>query len=129
MEATKAAPIILQIASQLVFHPDEPEFSPPVIPDRARWPGLPASAGASLTDHALTNTATPDTTTPAAISIGQINSNHARPRESKNATPRLPSYTESGVTSAVSSGESDDESEYVESPKNLPMRSANTAEL
>ena len=57
------------------------------------------------------------------------NSNCAWPTDGKSATPRRPTKPGSDVTSAASSGESDGNSEYVESPDKLPTRSANTPEL
>ena len=69
MEATEATPILFQVARQVVFHPDEPEFLPLVITDGAGWPALPA--GAALAAHALTETAAPDTATPASIGSGE----------------------------------------------------------
>ena len=66
-EATEDAPILFQV----VFHPDKPTFTPPIITDWAGWLTLPAGAGAALADHMLTETAAPDTSTPAAIRSGK----------------------------------------------------------
>ena len=44
-------------------------------------------------------------------------------------TPVLPYELDSDITSAVSSGESDGNSEYVDFPKTAPTSSANTLEL
>ena len=66
-EATGAAPILCQVARQVVFHIYEPALPPLVITNGTRWTALLAGAGAALTSHRLTETAAPDTATPAAI--------------------------------------------------------------
>ena len=69
--ATKSSLILFQVPRQVVFHSDEPSFSPPVTTVGARWPALPAGTGAALVAHTLTKTAQPDTITAAAIRSGK----------------------------------------------------------
>ena len=76
VEATEVAPIFLQGAYQVIFHPDNPEFAPPIIIIGVVCPALLDRAGSALAAHALTDTATPNTATPAAIRSGKINSHH-----------------------------------------------------
>ena len=52
-EATDAAPILCQVARQVVFHPDEPEFTPPVPTDGARWTALLAGVGPTRPTRSL----------------------------------------------------------------------------
>ena len=72
-----------------------PELPPPVIRNGTRWTALSAGAGAALTSHGLTETAVPNTDTPAAIGDQQKKSNHARPTGGPTATPRQPVNTDS----------------------------------
>ena len=67
-EATKASLILFQVACQVIFYTDELALSPPVITDGERWHTL--TAGADLTEHMLTEIATPNTATPEAIGNG-----------------------------------------------------------
>ena len=128
-EVTDAAPILCRVSLQVLFHPDNPAFFPPVITNRSRWPTLPASSGADLAAHVLNKTAAPGTDTPASIRRGENNSNHAQPTDSPNAIPRLPDNSGIYVTSAVSAGESYGKSEYVKSLKTNLTISSNTPKL
>ena len=56
-------------------------------------------------------------------------SKHAQTTGGPTATPRQPVNTDSDAMSVASYGESDSNSEYVDSPKNLPTRLANTLQL
>ena len=61
--------------SLFVFHPNAPEFSPSVLTRGAEWPDLPAHADTAHAAQALTETATPDPSTPAAVVSGKRISN------------------------------------------------------
>ena len=71
LEATKAAPILWQVTCQVIFKPDDLEFSPSVTADELRWTALPTGADTTLEDHALTNTAALNTTTPESVGSGK----------------------------------------------------------
>ena len=66
-EAFDAAPILCQVAHQVIFHPDASAFKPFVHTDRLKWTALLASTGAAYTAHGLTKTAASDTATPVTI--------------------------------------------------------------
>ena len=97
--------------------------------DGEECPALTSSSRIAQAYQALTDTATPDTARPVAIISGKRNSNLARPEEGQAASPRLPANPDSNVTSAASFGESDGNSEYVESAGNVPTSSAITLDL
>ena len=88
-----------------------------------------AGDGAGPATHTLTDTAVPQHRHASGRWERQKNSKYARPKEGPAATSTLTADPDSGVTSAASSGESNGESDYVESCKNLPMRLARTLEL
>ena len=67
VEAFDAAPILCQVAHQVIFHPDASAFKPFVHTDRLKWTALLASTGAAYTAHGLTKTAASDTATPVTI--------------------------------------------------------------
>ena len=70
-EANKSNPILCQATPQVVFHPYVPYFLPNVLMDREEWPNLPASAKTTQASQLLTETAAPDTTTPASVGSGK----------------------------------------------------------
>ena len=106
-EAIDATPILFQVDRRVIFHPDEPSFTPPIITYGAGCPALPARASTTLAAHAITKTPTSVTATLESIGIGKINSNHAITVNIPNATPRLTANPNSDVTLAISSGERD----------------------
>ena len=55
-EATKAAPILCQAVTQVIFHPEATEFSPNILMEGEECPTLPDSVEAAYTSQALTNT-------------------------------------------------------------------------
>ena len=105
------------------------EFFTPVTTRGASCPALPASSNAALVAHALTKTSAPDTTPKMAIRGGKNNSNRARPTEDPSATPRQTANLDSDITLAATSVESDGNSDYVESRKNMPTSSAKKSEI
>ena len=122
---TEAAPVLFRVA----FHPDEPEFSPPVPTDGAGRTAPPTGVGASLVAHAITDAAAPKSATSVAIGTSKNNSNHEKPTEGPATTPKPTSNPDSDVTSAASSRESDGDSDCVESCKNSPARFSNMPEI
>ena len=70
-EAHESALILCQSIRPFIFLPDAPEFSPSVPTGKEEWPALPACAKIAHAAQALTETADPDTATPAAIGIGK----------------------------------------------------------
>ena len=62
-----AAPILCQAINPIVFHPDTTAFSPRVLLRRYEWPALPAHANTAHVAPSLTETVTPNPTTPAAV--------------------------------------------------------------
>ena len=78
---------------------------------------------------ALTENASPNPTTPAAVGIGKRNSNCARPTDIQTASPIPPSSQNSDVTLVASMGESDVNSDYVESAENSLTNPENTPDL
>ena len=116
-EVALAAPIIFQVVCHVVFHPDNPAFTHPVITDGAGCPDLPTGTCATLASPATTVTAAPNIITPAAISSVK-NSNNARRMDDPNSISRLHADPDSDVMLAVSSGESDDDLDYAKSSKN-----------
>ena len=123
-EAAKASPISCQVIPQVVFHSYAPDFSPNVLTDGTGWPDLTASARVAHAAHTLTDTAASSTATLADIRSVKINSNRARPTEDPAATPRLPANHYGDITLVISSGESDSNSDYVDSTRNSTAISA-----
>ena len=72
-EATEAAPILCQVAHQVIFHPDIPAFPPHILTYGTGWPALPACAIAAHVAYVLPDTAAPDTATQADIKDSKIN--------------------------------------------------------
>ena len=114
-EATKAAPIIWQVALQIFFLPYKPKLFPTVTTNGARWYALPDSAVATLASHALTKTATPNTTTPAAV---RINKTIQIAHYQRKFHPRHPDYP---LTLTVTSHQSP-VLEIVKSTQIMPSR-------
>ena len=54
---------------RIEIYPDEPALSLSILTDRKGWTALMDIAGASLTAHMLTETATPDTATSSATCV------------------------------------------------------------
>ena len=77
---------------------------------------------------ALTKTAAPNPATPASVGSGKINSNCAQPTDGQTASPS-PANQDIDVTLVASIGESNGESDYVESDKSSPMIPANTTDF
>ena len=65
--------------------------------------------------NVLTETATPNPATPAAIGNGKINSNCAQPTDLQIASPSLPADPESDIIPVASIGGNDGHSDYVKS--------------
>ena len=128
-EATEAAPILFQVAHQVIFHPDIPAFPPHILTDGMCWPALLACTSAAHAAYVLTDTAAPDTAKEAAIRRSKLNSNRTRPMYGQSSTPRITASPDGDITSMASYGESDGNAEYVKSPKNWRTRSSNTPEL
>ena len=112
VEATKATPIFCQYIPQVLFQTYFPVLSPSVLTVRVGCPDVPASSGDAHVAHALTDTATHDTATPAAIGSVKINLNRARPTEGPSTTHILPYNPDGYIMLAASSGCSDGKSEY-----------------
>ena len=90
-EAQEAALKLCQATPPpVVFHQDAPAFSPGVLPRGDEWPALPARADTAHTAPILTETAAPDSATPAAVKNSKRNSNLARPTDGQTASPSLP---------------------------------------
>ena len=70
--------------------------------------------------QAPTETAAPKSATPTAIGSSNRVSNRTRPLEGQGTDQELAANHNSDVTSADSYGANDDDSEYMESRKNLP---------
>ena len=128
-EAQEAAPTLCQAITPVVLHPDAPALSSSVLTRGAEWPALPAHADTAHAAPALTETATPDPATPAAIGSGKINSNCAQPTDGQTASLNPPADPDSDVMSVASIGGSDGDSDYVESAENSPTSPANMPDL
>ena len=100
-----------------------------VLTRGVKWPALPARAKTAHTVHMLADTSAPDTSTPAAVGSGKINSNCAQPTDGQIASHRLPTNPDSDFMSTASFGGNDSNYEYVKSAENLPSRSDNTLDL
>ena len=111
------------------FHPDSLALSPSILTRGAKWPALPARADTTHAAPELTETATPDPATPAAVGFGKINSNRARPTDGQTASPSPPADPDSDVTLAASLVGSDGDSDYVDSEEKSPMSLSNTPDL
>ena len=82
---------------------------------QAKWPAFPACSDTAHAAPALTETSAPDHVTPDAVRSGKINSNHARPMDGQTASPSPTANLDSDVMPVASIGESDGDSDYVES--------------
>ena len=91
MGATEASLVLCQVVFQVEFHPDYMAFSLPVPTDSAVGTAPSAGAGTALAYHALTKTASPDSSMPTAVRSDKNNSNYARPTEGTDVTPKLTS--------------------------------------
>ena len=74
-ESQEAALNLCQAIEPVVFHQDALAFSPSILPRGDKWPALPARANTAHAAPDLTETAAPDPATPAAVRIGERNSN------------------------------------------------------
>ena len=72
-EAQEADPTLCQAIDLVIFHPDVPAFSSRVLLRVYEWTDLPARATTAKAAPALTETATPDPTTPMAVGSGKRN--------------------------------------------------------
>ena len=120
---------LCQAIKPVVFHQDAPAFSPSILPRGDKWPALPARTNTAHAAPDLTETAALDPTTQAAVRIGKRNSNRTWPTDGQTASPSPPDKLDSDVTSVAIIGESDGDSDYVESAKNSPTSLANTPDL
>ena len=120
---------LCQAISLVIFHPDIPDFLPSVLTGGAKWPVLSAHANTDHTAPALTETAAPNPTTPAAVGSSKINSNRERPTDGQTASTSLSANPDSDVMSVASIGGSDGDSDCVELDENSPMIPANTRDL
>ena len=66
-EAIEVALILFQATPHFVFHPDVSYFTPNVLTDGEEWPTLTDSKKIAHASQALTETAVPDTATPASV--------------------------------------------------------------
>ena len=121
--ANKFSPVLCQI----VFHQDEPVFSPTVPTDDVG--GKDQLAGAAPASQVSTETSTPEIDTPMAIGGLKSSSNHTRPMEIIGVESELAADCKSDVTLEASSGVSDSNLNYSKSSDNLPVRSDNCMEL
>ena len=125
----EATLILYQAIPSTVFHPDSPVLSPRVLTVREKWPALPARTKNAHTAQALTETASPNDTTPASIRIGKVNLNSTQLMNGKITSPRPTDYPERDVMLETIFVGSNSDSEYIKSTKNSPLISANTPEL
>ena len=95
----------------------------------SKWPALLARAETSHADPVLTDTIAPDPSTPAAVGVNKRNSKCARPTDGQTTSTSPPANPASDVTSAVSFGGSDGNSDYVELSEKSPTSPANTLDL
>ena len=79
--------------------------------------------------QALTETAAPDPAAPAAVRGEKRNSNRAQKMYGQTTSPSPLVNQDSDVTLVASIGDSDGDSDYVESDKNSLMSPANTSDL
>ena len=86
-------------------------------------------ADTTHTAPTLTKTAAPKYSSPAAIGSGKISSNRAQATDVQTVSLSPPADPDSDVTSVAIIGESEGDSDYVESAKNSPTSSANTPDL
>ena len=128
-EAQEAAPILCQDIARVFFHLDAPSFSHNVLPRGNEWPALPARSDTAHAALALTETDAPKPATPAAVGSGKRNSNCARPMDGQTTSTSLPADPDSDVKLVAIIGESDGDSDYVESAENSPPSLANTPDL
>ena len=128
-ESQEAALTLCQSTPPVVFHPDAPDLSTSALTRVAKWPALPSRADTAHASPALTETAAPDPTTPAAVGSGKINSNRARPTDGKTASPSTPANPDSEFMLAASFGGSNGKSDYVKSAKNSPTIQSNTPDF
>ena len=128
-EVQEYAPNLCHAIPPVVFHQDTPALSPRVLPRGDEWPDLLARADTAHTAPALNKTANPNPATPAAVGSSKINSNRARPTNCQTASTSLPVDQDSDVTLVASIGESNGDSDYVESDENSPTRPENTTDL
>ena len=128
-DSQEAAPTLCHATPLVVLHQDALAFSPIVLPRRDEWPDLLAHADTTHAAPALTETAAPDPATPAAVESGKRNPNRVRPTDGQTESPSPPVDQDSDVTSVASIGESNGDSDYVESAKNSPTSPDNTPDL
>ena len=128
-EAKETAPTLCHATPPVIFHQDAPEFLPGVLPRGYEWPALPARADTAHAAPALTKTAAPAPATPEVVGSGKRNSKCARATNSQTASPSPPVDQDSDITLAASIGESDGNSDYVDSAENLPTSPSNTPDL
>ena len=128
-ETQEAAPTLCQAIVMVVVHPDAPVLSPSVLMIGDEWPALPARADTAHTEPALTETATPNPATPAAVWSGKRSSNCARPTDSQTASSSPPANPDSDVTSVETIRGSDGDSNYVGLAEKSPTSPANMPDL
>ena len=128
-EAQEAALVFCQDIASVLFRPYAPAFLSSVLLRGDEWTDLTAHVDTAHAASALTETATPNPATPAAVGSGKINSNRARPTDIQTASPSLPGDPDRDVTLVASIGGSDNNSDYVKLAKNSPMSPSNTPDL
>ena len=128
-EDQESALTLYHVIPPVVLHQDAPEFWPSVLPRGDEWPALLAHANTAHTAPSITETATPDPDTPAAVGSGKRNSNRAQPTDVQTVSPSPPSDQDSDVMLAAIIGESDSDSDYVESAENSPTSPSNKPDL
>ena len=110
-----------------VFYQDEPSFSP-AVPTNNAGSTAPPSGNAPMA-QSRTDTATPESVIPTAISGGKSSSNCTQPMDGLGAESKLAANRKSDVTLTANSGASNANSYYSESGNNLLVSSKNRTEL
>ena len=128
-ESQEAALNLSRAIPPFVLHQDSPTLSPSILLRVDEWPTLPARTNTAHMSLELTETADPNPAAPADVSNSTINSNHAQPTDFQTASPSLPADIDSDVTLVASIGESDGDSDSVESAEKSPTSPANKPHL
>ena len=119
-EAQEAAQTLCHATPPSCFHQDSPAFSPRFLLRGYEWPALPARSDTAHAVPALTETAALDPAAPAAVESVKRNSNRAQPTDSKTASLIPPANQDIYFTSVLIIGDSDGDSDFIESAKTHP---------
>ena len=123
--ATEASPVL----SQVIFHQDDPVFSPSFPTNYAYRADPLAGAGTSTAAQAPINTAPPQSTIPTANGGGKSSSKRTRPTDGLGAESEISADHDSDVTLAASSIMSGFDMDYSGLRKNSPERLDNCPEI